>query len=160
MNVVSWECVSSESGRSTFQQSAPFCRTTIRRWKRAGGTAAAPLRFAPWKNGLSGRVLTSRAAAGVIRTPVHNRFDNQVWGAPVATRAACTPTMALTPSLSGCKLLRELRFRRAQLRVVRPVTSPGRARRRAARLRRGKSDRALTVTPSPCDSRDSQQSSR
>ena len=39
--------------------------------ERNDSTAGASLRFAPWKNGLSGAGLTRAAAAGVLRTPVN-----------------------------------------------------------------------------------------
>ena len=48
--------------------------------------AGRSLRFAPWKNSLSGTVLTLAAAAGAIRTPVNNRVDNELIRPPVANR--------------------------------------------------------------------------
>ncbi len=48
--------------------------------------AGRSLRFAPWKNSLSGTVLTLAAAAWAIRTSVNNRVDNELIRAPVANR--------------------------------------------------------------------------
>ena len=50
------------------------------------GIAGTPLRFAPWKNGLSGVDLTMAAAAEAVRTPVKNRVDNQPIRTAVAIR--------------------------------------------------------------------------
>ena len=53
---------------------------------RNDSTAGASLRFAPWKNSLSGVELALAAAAGAIRTLVNNRLDNELIRAPVANR--------------------------------------------------------------------------
>jgi hypothetical protein len=50
----------------------------------AAAWAAASLRFAARKNGISGPVLTVTAAAGAIRTSENNRVDNQLACAAVA----------------------------------------------------------------------------
>jgi hypothetical protein len=53
---------------------------------RNDSTAVASLRFAPWKNTLSGVELTLAAAAGAIRALVNNRVDKELIRPPVANR--------------------------------------------------------------------------
>ena len=53
---------------------------------RNDSTAVASLRFAPWKNTLSGVELKLAAAAGAIRALVNNRVDKELIRPPVANR--------------------------------------------------------------------------